>query len=282
MRENFPKYITPVGKNYFIRVVERFVGADEETNKTRNERKNPTLCTVKRLNEKRKHRKLRMLIEENFSRGDSWITLTYEIVPTYAEARNCLKNFHRRMRKLYKSMGLEYKWICDLAISSNRSHHHLLIPVGANTKQIQDCWPYGNLNVTPCYLIDGGFGRLVTYFIQNATPEGEEYPPYNFKTYTSSTNIKRPATFKKLISPDKFYEDEPKAPDGFEVVELEEYINPITGRKSIEYILMPLRDNAKMRGVKNLPKARAEMDGYEKWLIDNIPYQITIDAGGII
>jgi hypothetical protein len=72
------------------------------------------------------------------------------------------------------------------------------------------------------------------------------------------------------------------ATDGYEVTEVEEYVNPLTGRKSIEYILVPTSDKSRLKKWDRLPSRRiVERDGYEKWLKENEEHQIEFDLEGL-
>lgn len=73
----------------------------------------PTPEEMRKVNERKRIRKLYWIIATNFDFGDLHMQLTYRPRerPTPDEAKRLLKNFLRRLREEYKKRGKPFKYI---------------------------------------------------------------------------------------------------------------------------------------------------------------------------
>lgn len=118
------------------------------------EKVRPTPETVKKVNNRNRVKKLRRLIQNNFTDGDWHLVLTYrkENRPDVEQAKKMLRSFHGKMKRRYEKRGESYKWICVTEYRTTAIHHHLVINDTADLIHVlKECWPYGHINLTPLY-----------------------------------------------------------------------------------------------------------------------------------
>ena len=79
----------------------------------RSKNMNPTPDDVKRVNQRNAETRLRRLINCNFEKNDIHLVLTYkkDERPKPEEAKKILANFIRRIKRRYKKLGIEFKYI---------------------------------------------------------------------------------------------------------------------------------------------------------------------------
>ena len=87
----------------------------------------PTKEEVEKVNERNRIKKLRRKIEMNFDFGDYHTVLTYrkEERPEPAEAKTILKDFLKELRKLYRKLGEELKYIVVTEYETTAIHHQV-------------------------------------------------------------------------------------------------------------------------------------------------------------
>ena len=153
-------------------------------------RSRPAPDIQERHNKRRAERALIRLINTNFSDGDLKIELTYDPdnYPdgnTYEAALKVLQNFIRRLKRIYKKLGIDFKYIANVERGkrSGRLHHHLIIPKGISLDVINDCWKRGIIRSTPLRMGPQGAAGLAKYFAKD--PEG-------FKRWHASKGLKKP------------------------------------------------------------------------------------------
>lgn len=110
------------------------------------DKKNLTTEEQKKVNKRAAEKKLRRLINENFKEGDTHLVLDYKLSerPTGREGmRADADDFLKEMRKLYKSLGLVFKYIHVMEIGKKGAlHHHLVIntPEEVSQRAITKAW----------------------------------------------------------------------------------------------------------------------------------------------
>lgn len=97
----------------------------------RGKRKQLTTDEQREVNKRAAEKKLRRLINENFQEGDTHLVLDYKLSERPA-GRKAMRadadDFLQEMRKLYKSLGLVFKYIHVMEIGKKGAlHHHLVI-----------------------------------------------------------------------------------------------------------------------------------------------------------
>jgi len=89
---------------------------------------NVTEDDVSKVNERNAEKKLRRLINYNFKPGDLHLVLTYkpECRPERNEAKKILSKFIKDLRKEYKLLGCELKYV-HVTEYKHTIHHHFII-----------------------------------------------------------------------------------------------------------------------------------------------------------
>lgn len=177
---------------------------------SRSERKRPTEEAVKKANERNAKKKLLRLLEANFTpEEDMFLTLTYkpELRPDPEEGKKILTNFFRKLKRKYKSAGVELKWICSTEWNGKNIHHHLVInDVPDFNRVISECWPYGGKRYEPLYA-DYDYAQLADYLIKETSEtfrKGEN--PWK-QRYSCSRNLIKPEEKIEDIKASEWRED---------------------------------------------------------------------------
>ncbi len=159
--------------------------------KTRRSKANPTSDVQQRLNVHNSQRKLTRLIHTNFTKKDCALHLTYRddcLPQTEEEAKRDGQNFLRRIGRVYKALGIEFKyvWVCERGKRSDRIHHHLIISGGVDRDIIETKWQKGYANTKRLQFDEGGIVGLAHYMTKQ---------PLFFKHWSTSRNLKKPDEF---------------------------------------------------------------------------------------
>ena len=112
------------------------------------ERRKATPEEMEKVNQMNAERVLRLKINANFKEDDLFITLTYRRTekPTPKEAKGNIKKFLKELRKKYKELGVELKYINVTEYKNKSIHHHILINhiEGCDTsKMVRTLWKFG-------------------------------------------------------------------------------------------------------------------------------------------
>ena len=152
----------------------------------------PTSAIQERLNQKNAEKKLARLIHTNFTERDLTLHLTYrpEELPEDEEtAKKDVRNYLRRVKRLYKKAGIElrYIYITERGLRSGRVHHHLILSGGADRDELEKIWGKGYANSHRLQL-DEGAEPLANYVSkQRRTAERVTY-----RRWTGSRNLSQP------------------------------------------------------------------------------------------
>lgn len=146
----------------------------------------------KLLNQKRSIRRLTRLIHANFSQKDYALHLTYSdlyMPETEEEAKRNVFNFLRRLKRFYKNLGVELKYICvtEKGKRSNRLHHHLIISGGVSRDDVERIWKMGRANTKRLQFDDNGVAGLSHYVTKQAL---------FYKRWNASKNLINPDVAK--------------------------------------------------------------------------------------
>ncbi len=149
----------------------------------------PTREVQARINERNSVNQGVRLAEANFGSGDYALHLTYAVEPKdAAEAQRLLCNFVSRLRRLYKSLGKELKYMkrTERGKTSGRLHHHLFISGGVDRDRIEALWGHGRANTTRIQTGEDGIEGLARYVA------GEGKKKETFRRWSCSRNCVRP------------------------------------------------------------------------------------------
>ena len=203
----------------------------------------PTKEEVERINEKHAVTQLRRLIETNFTPGD------YHVVPTCrkkdragkAETKKRIEKFMRGLRKAYKDMGGELKYISVIETEARSIHQHLIIPA-CDPQILKDLWPWGSVHLTLLY-DEGRYEDLADYLIKETRRTFRRKDRIQGKRWTASRNLKQPNIKKEIVKADSWRE-KPSVPKGYilDADSLRTGCHSVTGFAYQEYRIIKIQD----------------------------------------
>lgn len=173
------------GMSVFYRTVETYGGDYLEADifpifsaapirgKRRRSRCRPTSEVQERYNAKRAERRLVRLVHANFGVSDYTVGLDYrdECLPEDdGQIKRDAQNFLARLRRLYRSAGIELKYICVSAHGKRggRAHHHLIISGGISAEEIRAKWTKGRVHCEVLQFDRDGCADLSEYIVRQA------------------------------------------------------------------------------------------------------------------
>ena len=174
--------------------------------RVRGPKRNPTPEDMAAVNERNAVRKWIWIINENFGPGDLYITLTYGgPPPTDEEAQEELKKYMRKLRKVYRSVKMELKYVAVTEYQGHRIHHHLVIN-SIDQRLIYGIWARGRPQIK---WLDqsGSYWKLASYLCKELRRIGKTG---KIKRMSASRNLKRPEPECREISA-KSFRKEPTA-----------------------------------------------------------------------
>ena len=208
----------------------------------RSKNMNPTPDDVKRVNQRNAETRLRRLINCNFEKNDIHLVLTYkkDERPKPEEAKKILANFIRRIKRRYKKLGIEFKYIhvTEFGKKNGAIHHHILLP-GIDTREIQELWPFGKAR--PTYFDDkGDYGQLANYLIKE-TSKAFMKDGTKGRRYHPSRGMKQPKTDVEIVFSNT-YRENPKPEKGYyiELDSIKNGVHEVTGNPYQFYRMIKL------------------------------------------
>ena len=161
-------------------------------------------------------------MNHNFGPGDLYITFDYEKKnrpPTGIVLKGHGRKLKQALRKLYKKLGLELKYIYVVERGTKGAlHHHIVINQGAAIRELRELWSYGRIHIDP--LDDtGNYAKLANYFIKyslKTRQSGEEGEKLMSRWFDHSDNLIMPETEREPLWRGKVTE-EPRPKKGYYV-----------------------------------------------------------------
>jgi hypothetical protein len=158
----------------------------------RKKKMKPTGAAMERVNRINRARRFADLINLNFTKADYQLKLDYSAFkcstgrnPNPDEVVRCVRNFMRRLKRLYDKLGIELKYIyvSEVGTRGHISHHHVIINAGASFEDIKALWHEGGIWMRKLYFDKRGCSDLAEYFCKSK---------YTYRSYTCSKNLRRP------------------------------------------------------------------------------------------
>ena len=158
----------------------------------RKKKMKPTGAAMERVNRINRARRFADLINLNFTKADYQLKLDYSAFkcstgrnPNPDEVVRCIRNFMRRLKRLYDKLGIELKYIyvSEVGTRGHISHHHVIINAGATFEDIKALWREGGIWMRKLYFDKRGCSDLAEYFCK---------AKYTYRSYTCSKNLRRP------------------------------------------------------------------------------------------
>lgn len=213
--------------------------------KVKGDRKKPTAEEMQKVNQLNAERTLRLKINANFGVDDLFTTLTYrrEERPTPEQAKRNIKRFLIRLRKKYKSVGKELKYINVTEYKNKAIHHHILINHidGEDvSKWVRELWEFGRPSFK--YLDDTGqYKDLAAYLIKETSKTYKEHDGGHRQRYSCSRNLIMPEPKTEIIKAQR-WSAEPKPIKGYYIDKETVYngIDSFTGREYQKYTMVRL------------------------------------------
>ena len=164
-----------------------------DTHQARAAKSRMTRAAQKAMNDKTARGRLEMIMAENFTRSDLFVTLTYrdeDLPDRRKDAVQNVRKFLRKFREWRKTHGqtLKYIYTTESKHEAGRYHHHLVInAAGGDLELIRALWPHGDM-VSMEYIGNRDYGQLAAYI----TKEGVEGRPVGAQMWTASRNLSKP------------------------------------------------------------------------------------------
>ena len=115
-------------------------------------RAKPTKEEMAAVNERNQVKKLRRIIATNFDSDDFHLILTYakDQRPDPEGAKDILGKFIGALRRAYRRLGKELKYIVVTEYKHTAIHHHMIINgIEGTPKLVKKLWAYGGTHFTP-------------------------------------------------------------------------------------------------------------------------------------
>lgn len=244
-----PYYKTTIVAGKTIEVIKSYtkrVGA-----KVRAGKKKPTAEEIEKVNQANAERTLRLKINANFGEDDLYITLTYrrDERPTPKQAKENIKGLINTLKKEFKKLGAELKYIHVTEYKNKSIHHHLLINHvdGQDVaKMVRQAWKFGRPAFK--FLDDTGqYKKLAAYFIKETSKTFRENNGGHKQRYSCSRNLIIPVPKTEIIRTAKKWLEEPKPIKGYYIDKETVYngIDPFNGRKYQKYTMIQIANKEK-------------------------------------
>lgn len=229
-----------------IEVEEYHSGRYGAPGQTRQKRKKPTPEQMAKKNQRHKKDICRRRIRNNFKVNDYYTTLTYakEARPPDMEAaKKDFNDFIGRVRRAYRKLGHELKWIRNIEVGSRGAWHvHLILNRIPETDIIlQEAWTHGGIHSQLMYAKDE-FRDLAAYMTKSSITDER----IRESSYSTSRNLPIPEPEVDVL-PGKTWRKKPHVPKGW-YLDQESYwegINPVTGYPGRRYTLLRLPEDEK-------------------------------------
>ena len=206
-----------ISKN-MIEVLDYHTSRTYRRNGKRVKRKCITPDAQKRNNEKQAEVMLRMLIDNNFNTNDCYLTLTYREQPeTWDDAKKDIQNFIRRLKRRYKKLGKELKYIY-VAEGKTRIHFHMIINnAELYSDEINELWSHGMHKLMLYQGRAEDAVKLARYFIKEKRSACYSEKDSTFKRrWNSSKNLEKPKVKTEILKPSE-WRDYIQPPNGYYV-----------------------------------------------------------------
>lgn len=224
--------------------------------KVKGKKEKPSPEEMEKVNQFNAERKLRIKINANFGVDDPFIALTYrkDERPTPEEAKKNIEKFFNSLRKGYKKLGVDLKYINVTEYKNKAIHHHILINhiEGMDTsKMVRTLWKFGRPGFK--YLDNTGqYKDLAAYIIKETSKTFKENDGGHKQRYSCSRNLIMPEPKVEIVKANKWLAD-PKPKKGYYIDQDTVYngVDKFTGREYQRYTMIKISDNKQERKTKH-------------------------------
>lgn len=167
--------------------------------------------------DKKAARLLRFKLNQNFQKGDLWLTMTYpaQTAIEVEKARKDMSLFLVNMRRAYKKQGIAFKYIYVAGRSKRGMVHFHMVVNKFDLEYISDLWrriSSGRIHCEALYGID--YKKLADYLIKNTRETFYSQTKVYKKRFCESLNLEMPK-IEKTISSARMWKKKPKALKGY-------------------------------------------------------------------
>lgn len=184
MRCRYEERLTYAGDMIFGAVYASFGKAGTRRGKFR-----PTSETQQKLNERKSAEAVTWLVHANFTKDDYVVHPTYSnrnLPETEEEFQRDVRNYLKRLRRLYQKAGAEMKYIYTMEYSSTgRPHIHLFLSGGIPEKDVRAAWKLGRINTDELQFDECGVVDLAKYIAKSQRGAGR-------RRFVGSKNLVKP------------------------------------------------------------------------------------------
>lgn len=171
----------------------------------RGQRAKETSEAQKKVNQRQASKTLRRILNHNFTDGDLLVRLDFsKNKPKDSnEMQSLMSKAIRKLRKAYKRLGKELKYVYVKEIGSKGGRHVHMVINKCDTDTLRNCWEHGGIHIDPL-ISNGEYSKIADYFIKYAAKTEETEGELIGKRWYASRNIKKPIVKKRVISANKF------------------------------------------------------------------------------
>lgn len=184
---------------------------------SRGKNRAPTTEAQEKVNERQAIKELSRILNENYQENDIHLVLTYrkENRVNPFQGKENVDKLIRKLRKVYRALGEEFKWVEVTEYKNRVIHHHLIINY-IDMRIINKLWKFGRAR--PTYLDESGdYSKLAEYLIKETSKTFKlKSVPFG-KRYRRSRNLAIPEPVKEIVRADSWRED-PKPLKGYLVL----------------------------------------------------------------
>lgn len=238
-------------------MIDRTVKASFPHGGCRRPKSKPTSDAVRKNNDRIAAKQLTRLINANFMPGDLHVTLTYAEVVSVEKANHELDLWLRRMRREYRKIEKEFKYIAVTEYENKRIHHHIVMSE-IDFSTINRQWTAGRIR---CTALDDtrSYKALADYLIKETQKTFRQPDNAVKRRWKASRNLTRPIVKREWVSVRELFRD-PIALKGYQLDEdsIRRYQNPVTGLEHLEYQMIAIDPEPRLRRWKKGRKARSE------------------------
>lgn len=169
----------------------------------RRERENETTEAQDKVNTRQAIKKLRRLLNANFTDDDYLIRFDfYKVKPeTSEEMQKLTAKAIRKIKTKAEKAGTEIKYVYVKEVGPKGSRHIHMVINRIDIQIITSCWDYGGIHIDP--LQTDEYSKIAEYFIKYAK-RTEATEQIVGKKWYGSRNLTKPRISKKIISANKF------------------------------------------------------------------------------
>ena len=213
---------------------------------SRQRRNRPSSESVKASNDRMAANRMKWKLNENFKKGDFFVTLTYgkgrNRDVTWEQMQRDLRDFLRRVKYRYGKQGTELRYLAAAEVGKKGAKHFHLVMNAGDAGAIAAAWRAGFARIK--IVGDPGDGRnvfdsIAEYMSKQNKKTRELLGADKAKRYTCSRNLREPREERQELLRGRIDRENAYCPKGYYIVPdtVTDYINEY-GYAVREYLCM--------------------------------------------